>query len=891
LTQISGRSNSIFTDIEGIKNAAFKSLMPMKIQYYLIVALLGGLLPLTAPAATFSVSPPAISNLYSGVITLEVGGLNTGEAVGFQRYLDANANGILDDGEPLVDAFRVNDGGASIIGGITNINVAFDRNAATGAITTTLNLGVPQPLQNMVGSFVFRVLSPSNNFSPVTATFVITNATYPQSISGTIYSNGVTPLAGAVVVVLEQPAGGDEGEGQYVSGAVADATGHYQLNLKPGNYVLLPAMPGYFTDQSLAAMVALTNGMSATNDLYLTNYTATISGNVHDSGSSSPLGGVMMMMEGSGNLFAVTFTQTNGNYTAGVAPAYWRAGVDSSMLVRRAYLVPKQNVQIDTTTGSVANVSIGLPKGNALIYGTFTNTSGAPRANLNMYANDTANQYDANGATDANGNYCIAVLGGTNVWHCSPDNSDPALASYIFSSFQETNLAVGEAQLRNFTALHATNHITGFVKNAGNQPITNLNVNAHATINGVGFDGNSRTDINGAYSLTVAPGTWDMMLDCNYLASQGYFCPGMQTTNVVSADVVVNFIVSTLRVTTTTLPNGTNGVYYSRTLAASGGQTPYSWALSPGWTNLPAGLTLATNGVLSGTPTAGSGTYGFSVRATDAQNSTADQYVTLYLNPGQLQITTTSLSDGTAGQYYFEQLMATGGTYPYSWYLPGGSVGLPPGLSFATNGVISGTPATNGVFNFDVAVYVNNPYQVVTQSLSLTIAPAPLQVTTSSPLPGATQGAYYNCVLSAYGGLPPYTWSLSPYSASLPTGLTLSTNGVLSGTPSVSGTFYFSARVTDSVMTNSDGPFQLTINSSGVGPSPVVLSGPVFRSNGEFQFSFDTAAGTNYTIQYTSTLPGPWTSVLTIAGSGGPVTIIDPNATVPQRFYRLKIGQ
>jgi hypothetical protein len=638
-------------------------------------------------------------------------------------------------------------------------------------------------------------------------------------------------------------------------------------------------------------LVVLTNGMSATNDLYLTNNTATISGNVRDSGNSLPLGGVMVMLEGSGNLFAVTFTQTNGNYTGGVAPGFWQAKVETVLLARRAYVVPDQNVQIDTTTGSVANVNLGLPKANALIYGTFTNTSGAPMANLVMYANDAAHQYEADGVTDANGNYCIAVLGGTNVWHCSPDNSTPALASYIISSFPGTNLAVATAQLRNFTALHATNHITGFVKTAGDQPITNLNVEASATINSVGFYVNSRTDTNGVYSLTVAPGTWNVMLSCDYLESLGFVCPNMQMTNVVSADVVVNFIVSTLQVTTTSLADGTNGVYYSQTLAASGGQTPYSWALSPGWTNLPEGLTLTTNGVLSGTPTAGSGSYGFSVRVTDAQSATADQYVTLYLNPGPLQITTTSLSDGTVDQYYYQQVTATGGTYPYSWYLMGGSGGLPPGLNLDTNGVISGTPTTNGLFNFDVVVYGNGPDQSATQSLSLTIAPAPLQVTTGSPLPGATQGAYYNCVLSANGGVSPYVWSLSPYSASLPAGLSLSTNGVLSGTPSVSGTFYFSFRVTDTVLTASDGPFALTINSSGGGPSPVALYGQAFLSNGEFQFSFDAATGTNYTIQYTSTLPGPWTSVLTIVGSGGPVTIIDPNASGPQRFYRLKMGR
>ena len=854
--------------------------------YFLIIALLGAVMITSMRAASFSMSPATISNLYGGVLTLDIGGLTNGEPVSVERYLDANADGVLDEGEPLVDSFRIVDGGANVINGVTNINVPYDHNAATGAITTTLNIGAPQPLQNLVGSYIFRVLSPGNNFAPTNATFVITNSALPQFVSGTIFSNGIAPLAGAVVVALDA-SGQDNGGGRYVAGAVADANGHYQLNLNPGTYVLLPTRPGFFADQSLAAMVVLANGMSATNDLYLTNATASVSGNAHNLGNGSPLGGVMVMLEGGNGYLAITFTQTNGNYVAGVTPGFWQVRVESDLMARRAFVVPQQVIQVDTTTGSVANVNIALPKANALIYGTFTNASGAPIVNFNMSASDAGDQHEAGGATDANGNYCVAVLGGTNEWYCSPSDDYVAQASYIVSSSPGTNLAAGEAQLRNFTAILATNHITGSVKGSGNQPITNLYVSASSIINGVNFYVSRPTDIDGAFSLKVTPGSWSVGLDCNYVESLGYFCPGQQLTNLVSADVVVNFVVSTLQITTASLPDATNDIYYSYTFAASGGQPPYSWSLSPGAPPLPDGMTVDTNGILSGTPTF-TGSPAIGVRVTDSQNATADQFLWLNIVPAPLQITTTSLPDGTDGAFYYQQLTVSGGTPPYSWYLPGGSGGLPSGLSLGTNGLISGTPTTNGLFNFDVAVYVNSPYQVATQSLSLTITAAPLQVTTTSPLPGATEGAYYSCQLMATGGYPPYSWSLAPYSLSLPNGLTLSTNGLLSGTPLVNGSFYFTVRVTDSVMATNDWGLSLTVASSS-GPPPVLLHGPAYLGNGEFQFSFDAAAGTNYTIQYTTTLSGPWNSVLTIAGSGGPITIIDPNATGPQRFYRLRI--
>jgi hypothetical protein len=50
------------------------------------------------------------------------------------------------------------------------------------------------------------------------------------------------------------------------------------------------------------------------------------------------------------------------------------------------------------------------------------------------------------------------------------------------------------------------------------------------------------------------------------------------------------------------LPNGANGVAYSVTFSATGGNPPYNWALAPGSTGLPPGLTLSGN-VISGTPT------------------------------------------------------------------------------------------------------------------------------------------------------------------------------------------------------------------------------------------------------------------------------------------------
>lgn len=74
---------------------------------------------------------------------------------------------------------------------------------------------------------------------------------------------------------------------------------------------------------------------------------------------------------------------------------------------------------------------------------------------------------------------------------------------------------------------------------------------------------------------------------------------------------------------------------------------------------------------------------------------------------------------------------------------------------------------------------------------------APGIVPSTCPLPSATQSTGYSTTLSATGGIPPYTWSL--FSGTLPGGLSIASNGVVSGTPTQSGLFNFAIKVVDAV--------------------------------------------------------------------------------------------
>jgi Putative Ig domain len=286
-----------------------------------------------------------------------------------------------------------------------------------------------------------------------------------------------------------------------------------------------------------------------------------------------------------------------------------------------------------------------------------------------------------------------------------------------------------------------------------------------------------------------------------------------------------------LSITTTSLRQGTASQNYSEQLAASGGTGAYTWGLAGGSPALPTGLTLnPSTGVISGIPTSTSSfTYTFTVTdSTPPTPQTATKTLQLIIGaaPPPLTITTpagTSLPSGSVSSAYNTSLAATGGTGAYTWSITSGA--LPNGLSLApSTGAITGTPQLGSDGTISITVQVQDsgtPQQSKAKSLSITInLPAAPNITTTS-LPAGTFNVAYNQTVSVTGGIGTLVWGVT--SGALPPGLSLNaSNGNIPGTPTSTGSFNFTLRVTDSIPQFDDQILTITINP----PAPPTITSP-----------------------------------------------------------------
>lgn len=377
------------------------------------------------------------------------------------------------------------------------------------------------------------------------------------------------------------------------------------------------------------------------------------------------------------------------------------------------------------------------------------------------------------------------------------------------------------------------------------------------------------------------------------------------TGNVITASV-------NLRVATTgaadplILPAATVGAPYTYQFHSSGSGVSAVWSAQ-----LPAGFTMSASGLLSGVPTT-AGMQVLVISVSDGAGSWSRRFSlpVALPNPAPLSAQLGN-SYATVNQLFNLTLSASGGVPPYAWSVASGFA-LPPGMSLVPGTdlnvsnapgsvALAGVPTTIGTYPVDLII-TDAVGSTITRRLTLVVTPFGLTVST---LPNGTIGTAYSQQLVAVGGTAPYTFSivtLSPSAASLPPGVTLTSSGLLSGTPTSTGQYFMRLRVQDSqggfflrnfsiTVTNTQGEAILATNtrvdaSAGVGFDEALTT----RLGQLVTWSFTTpppagvqlsfGQGASASLKGTVAVPGSYPVTVRATSVSNPASVADRTFTI-----------
>jgi hypothetical protein len=284
------------------------------------------------------------------------------------------------------------------------------------------------------------------------------------------------------------------------------------------------------------------------------------------------------------------------------------------------------------------------------------------------------------------------------------------------------------------------------------------------------------------------------------------------------------------------LPTGYSSQSYSQQLTFTGDVVPpvtFVQAATPGQTYsgngapyilaLPNGISLSSTGLLSGSIDLNYyGLFNLFVTATDSRQHSVTSLLTWPVlrvtnGTGSGKILPISLPAGIRNTAYSQQISVDSINGPFKFASTGS---LPAGLSLTLGGLLSGTPTASGTSSVGVvAGYDNtdnnpaNDYDTFTATYSLVISTPTVITISPSSLSAATQNSAFSQQLSASGGTAPYTYT---YSGTLPSGITLSSSGLLAGTPTGTGTFSMDIVATDANNNTGSKTYSLVVSAPAI---------------------------------------------------------------------------
>ena len=343
-----------------------------------------------------------------------------------------------------------------------------------------------------------------------------------------------------------------------------------------------------------------------------------------------------------------------------------------------------------------------------------------------------------------------------------------------------------------------------------------------------------------------------------------------------------------LTITPMLLPDATMGKAYSQQFSAADATGVTSWSETGA---LPSGIKLTADGLLEGTPTE-SGPFSITLMATDSNGCTGNQVVKLSVCPViTISPGTLTIPNGTVRQPYSKQFTQIGGVEPITWSETGD---LPNGITFTSDGLLAGTPLDSNDFPITVTATDANGCTGAT-SLSWTVDCETIVVSPQT-VPSATVNSNYSQQFTKSDSVGPQVlWTLT--GGTLPTGITLTAAGLLSGKPTVTGSFPIQVTITDSIGCSGAAWVTLVVGCQAITVTPTTLLSGSLNIAYSQQFTQVGAVGAT-TWSETGALPTGIT--LTASGllAGTPtdsgdfpitVTVKDANRCTGSRQYTLVV--
>ena len=259
------------------------------------------------------VTPAAVPGDYAGMVGLSISGLPNGQSVLVEKFLDANANGVIDAGELLLQSFPLTDGQATVVGGVRNFNVPGDDDGTSnGIIRATLAYQGQSEINLGVAHYLFKVSAVNGAFSPLTAAFTVTPPAYAQKVVGRVTSSG-QPVPNAFAFLI---AGPDQSPAAM---ALADSNGDFTVHCPTGGFGVMALKSGYLFNFSTPSNVTVAAGLTVTQNIVLAMSDRSISGRLIEATNGPGIPGVQVFCGGDNGLSTLVVTDSGGHFTLPVS--------------------------------------------------------------------------------------------------------------------------------------------------------------------------------------------------------------------------------------------------------------------------------------------------------------------------------------------------------------------------------------------------------------------------------------------------------------------------------------------------------------------------------------------------------------------------------------------